>query len=93
MRNHARPDEKNRCSPVLNNNTLVKGNWSEASDWGAEVWFPAMAKAGLKKFAWIYSPSTFSRIAAGKSLPSEYDAVQVAFFDDIQKAKGWLLNR
>lgn len=81
---------KNNCSLVLNDNTLVKGNWSEAADWGAEVWFPAMAEAGLKKFAWIYSPSTFSRIAANKSLPSEYDAVQVAFFDSKDTALQWL---
>ena len=84
--------KKNSCNRVLNDNTLVKGNWSEASDWGAEVWFPAMAEAGLKKFAWIYSPSTFSRIAANKSLPSAYDAVQVAFFDDKAGAKDWLLT-
>ncbi|MCH5687685.1 hypothetical protein LWM68_27505 [Niabella sp. W65] len=71
--------QKNKCTRILNDNSLVKGNWSEASDWGASVWFPAMAAAGLKKFAWIYSPSTFSRIAANKSLPSDYDAVQVAF--------------
>ena len=83
---------KNNCHLVLNDNTEVKGNWSEASDWGAEVWFPAMAEAGLKKFAWIYSPSTFSRIAANKSLPSEYDIVQLAFFDDKQTAYNWLLN-
>lgn len=84
--------KKNNCHWVLNDNTLVKGNWSEASDWGAEVWFPAMAEAGLKKFAWIYSPSMFSRIAANRSLPSEYDAVQVAFFDDKAEAKGWLVK-
>jgi PAS domain S-box-containing protein len=82
--------QKNKCSKVLNDNTLVKANWSEASDWGAEVWFPAMAQAGLKKFAWIYSPSTFSRIAANMSLPSEYDAVQVAFFDKKETAFDWL---
>jgi PAS domain S-box-containing protein len=84
--------QKNNCSKVLNDNTLVKGNWSEASDWGAEVWFPAMAEAGLKKFAWIYSPSTFSRIAANVSLPSEYDAVQVAFFGGQQGARDWILD-
>lgn len=60
----------------------VKGNWSEAADSGAEIWFRTMAEAGLKKFAWNYSPSTFSRIAANKSLPSKYDAVQLAFFDN-----------
>jgi PAS domain S-box-containing protein len=83
--------QKNKCHMVLNDNTKVKGNWSEASDWGAQHWFPAMAEAGLQKFAWIYSPSTFSRIAANKSLPSEYDAVQVAFFDNKQTALGWLI--
>lgn len=84
--------QKNSCTRVLNDNSLVKGNWSEASDWGASVWFPAMADAGLKKFAWIYSPSTFSRIAANKSLPSDYDAVQVAFFDNREAALSWLLQ-
>jgi PAS domain S-box-containing protein len=82
--------QKNDSQLVLNDNSRVKGNWSEASDWGAEYWFPAMANAGLKKFAWIYSPSTFSRIAANKSLPSEYDVVQVAFFDDKRSAWEWL---
>lgn len=84
--------KKNRCSLVLNDNSLVKGNWSEASDWGSEVWFPAMAKAGLKRFAWIYSPSIFSRIAAGRSLPSDYDNVQVAFFNQKETAAQWLLS-
>ncbi|WP_121810273.1 ATP-binding protein [Mucilaginibacter kameinonensis] len=84
--------KKNDCQKVLNDNTHVKGNWSEASDWGAEVWFPAMAEAGLNKFAWIYSPSTFSRIAAKKSLPSAYEVVQVAFFDDKNEARDWLIS-
>ncbi|OOQ60354.1 hypothetical protein [Mucilaginibacter pedocola] len=74
--------QKNGCHLVLNDNAHVKGNWSEASGRGAE--------AGLKKFAWIYSPSTFNRIAANKSLPSVYDAVQVAFFNDREEALNWL---
>jgi PAS domain S-box-containing protein len=82
--------QKNNCYHVLNDNTLVKGNWSEAADWGSSVWFPAMAEAGLKRFAWIYSPSTFSRIAANKSLPSDYEAVRVAFFNNKEAALGWL---
>jgi PAS domain S-box-containing protein len=84
--------QKCNCHSVLNDNTRVKGNWSEAADWGSEVWFPAMARAGLKKFAWIYSPSTFSRIASNKSVPPAYDSVQLAFFDDKAKALDWLLS-
>ncbi|MBL4678668.1 MAG: hypothetical protein JKY70_21100, partial [Mucilaginibacter sp.] len=81
----------NNCSKILNNNSLVKGNWSEASDWGAAFWFPEMAKSGLKKFAWVYSPSTFSRIAADKSLPTNLDGVEIAFFDDQETALKWLI--
>ncbi|MES3016611.1 MAG: ATP-binding protein [Bacteroidota bacterium] len=84
--------QKNDCHKILNDNTRVKGNWSEASDWGAEIWFPAMARAGLRKFAWIYSPSTFSRIASSKSVPPSYDEVELAFFDDKVKAANWLLS-
>ncbi|MBL4676662.1 MAG: CHASE3 domain-containing protein [Mucilaginibacter sp.] len=80
----------NNCRKILNNNSLVKGNWSEASDWGAEFWFPEMARSGLKKFAWIYSPSTFSRIAANKSLPTKLNGVEVAFFEDKETALKWL---
>lgn len=80
--------QKNKCSRVLNDNTEVKGNWSEAADWGAEVWFPAMAKAGLEKFAWVYSPSTFSRIAANVSLPSAYNPV--AFFYSRVQGLDWI---
>lgn len=83
--------QKNDCHKVLNDNTHLKGNWSEAADWSAETWFPAMVQGGLKKLAWIYSPGTFSRIAADKSLPPEYDAVQVTFFDDKDAALNWLL--
>lgn len=82
--------QKNHCRKVLNDNSRVKGNWSEASDWGADYWFPAMAEAGLQQFAWIYSPSTFSRIAANISLPSEFDVVQTAFFDNKTAAAAWL---
>lgn len=80
-----------RCYRILNDNTRVSGNWSEASDWGAKVWFPQMAQAGLAKFAWIYSPSTFSRISSNKSVPQNYEGVDLQFFDDVAAAKKWLL--
>jgi PAS domain S-box-containing protein len=82
--------KKNNCTKVLNDNTRVRGNWSEASDWGASTWFPAMADAGLTKFAWIYSPSTFSRIASDKSVPAIYNEAQIAFFYEKAQAMDWL---
>jgi len=82
--------KKNNCSKVLNDNTYVMGNWSEAVDWGGEFWFPAMQDAGLKHFAWIYSPSTFSRMSAHKSIDITMGKVTAQFFTDINEARAWL---
>lgn len=80
---------KNSCTKVLNDNSSVMGNWSEASDWGATYWFPAMKEAGLQHFAWIYSPSAFSRLAANKSIETE-QASDIKFFQDKGAAAEWL---
>jgi PAS domain S-box-containing protein len=82
--------KKNNCTKVLNDNTYVMGNWSEAADWGGEFWFPAMQEAGLKHFAWIYSPSTFSRMSAHKSIDITMGKVTAQFFTDINEARTWL---
>lgn len=82
--------KKNHCSKVLNDNTYVMGNWSEAADWGGEFWFPAMQEAGLKHFAWIYSPSTFSRMSAHKSIDITMGKVTAQFFTDIEEARAWI---
>ncbi|WP_342646953.1 PAS domain-containing sensor histidine kinase [Mucilaginibacter sp. CSA2-8R] len=82
--------KKTHCSKVLNDNTLVMGNWSEAADWGGQYWFPAMQDAGLRHFAWIYSPSTFSRMSAHKSIDITMGKVTAQFFNDINEAREWL---
>jgi PAS domain S-box-containing protein len=82
--------KKNNCSKVLNDNTYVMGNWSEAADWGGQYWFPAMQEAGLKHFAWIYSHSTFSRMSAHKSIDITMGKVTAQFFTDIDEARNWL---
>jgi PAS domain S-box-containing protein len=82
--------KKNNCSKVLNDNTNVLGNWSEAADWGGTFWFPEMQKAGLQFFAWVYSHSTFSKLAAHKSLDVMVGNITTQFFTDTEDAKEWL---
>lgn len=81
---------KNNCSHVLNDNSEVAGNWSEAVDWVNETWFPAMKKAGLKKFAWIFSPSTFARMSAMKTLDGKENNTITNFFIEYNEAMNWL---
>jgi PAS domain S-box-containing protein len=82
--------EKNHCSKVLNDNAHVLGNWTDASDWGAKVWLPAMEKAGLRYFAWVHSESTFSRLAASKIAEYAHGNLITRFFDHKEDAVKWL---
>ncbi|MBF9236335.1 hypothetical protein I2I05_02900 [Hymenobacter sp. BT683] len=79
-----------RSSKVLNDNTRVTSMWSEAAEWGGTEWFPAMTDAGLKFFAWIYSPNVYSRLSTDLTLQFTPDAPVVGTFDDIATAQAWL---
>ncbi|MGY4385999.1 PAS domain S-box-containing protein [Pedobacter sp. UYP24] len=85
--------EKNKCTKVLNDNTHVLGSWSEAADWAGNEWFPMMERAGLKYFAWVYSPSVFSRLAAKRSVDIAIGDVVTQFFTDTVLAGQWLDGR
>ncbi len=77
------------CHKVLNDNTNVRGSWSDASEWVALDWFPRMANAGLKYFAWVYSPSTFSQLSTNKTLNLNKSVIAVTF-QNIDTARKWL---
>ena len=78
------------CSKVLNDNTHVEGIWSSAAEWVGVDWFPRMRQAGMEYFAWIYSPSAFSRLSADKSLRLTYDTAGIEVFDKIEEGEEWL---
>ncbi|WP_051189543.1 PAS domain S-box protein [Daejeonella oryzae] len=84
--------KKNNCSKVLNDNSKVIGSWSEAADWGGEIWFPQMEEAGLRNFAWIYSGSTFSRLSANKLVKHKESEIKAEFFINKACAESWLAN-
>ena len=77
------------CKKLLNENTNVIGNWSDASDWVAQVLFPKLEKAGLQYVAWVYAPSTFSRMAAHKSVEGKSGSM-IQFFANNSEASEWL---
>lgn len=78
------------CDKVLNDNTNVQGIWSSAAEWVGTDWFPRMRQAGMKAFAWVYSPSMFSRLSTDKSLRFTYDTNGIEVFDNIHEARKWL---
>lgn len=78
------------CHKVLNDNTHVDGIWSAASEWVGADWFPRMRQNGMKAFAWVYSPSAFSRLSADKSLRFTYDMNGIETFYKKEEAEAWL---
>ena len=80
-----------RTRKVLNDNTLVTSMWSEASEWGGQIWFPQMVAAGLEYFAWVYSPNHYSRLSTDLTLEhTPATGPVVATFNDLEMAKSWL---
>ncbi|GEO05304.1 hypothetical protein AAE02nite_29680 [Adhaeribacter aerolatus] len=77
------------CHKVLNDNTHVEGIWSGAAAWVGTEWFPRLSNAGIKCFAWVYSPSTFSQLSTDKVLNHTKESF-VRVFYNIEEAKTWL---
>lgn len=82
--------ERHKVSKVINDNSHVLGTWSDAADWVGQIWFPMMEKAGLRQFAWIYSPAAFSQLSAQKAADVAYGSVITRFFTDIVLARAWV---
>ncbi|WP_266205724.1 hypothetical protein [Pontibacter kalidii] len=78
------------CFRILNDNTHVEGQWSTAAGWVAADWFPRMRASGLQVFAWVYSPSVFSRLSVDKSIKLAEFPDYIKVFEDIALAKDWL---
>lgn len=81
-----------RCSKVLNDNTRVTSMWSEAAEWSGKEWFPAMTAAGLRYFAWVYSPNIYSRLSTDLTLQFTSGNVIISTFDEIATANAWLTH-
>jgi hypothetical protein len=78
-----------RTTRVLNDNTLVEGIWSAASEWIAHDWFPRMRGAGMEWFAWVYSTSVLSQLSTDKTLNHTIEGFVRTFYD-VEAARHWL---
>jgi PAS domain S-box-containing protein len=77
---------------LLNDNTHVLGNWGDAVGWVAEEFFPIMESAGITHIAWIYSPSTFSQLAADNTIEKVQGNITTKTFNNKADAMKWLTH-
>jgi len=78
------------CPLLLNDNLKVMGTWADAVQWVIKECFPMLEKAGLTHLAWIYSPSTFSRIAADHTIKNISGPITIKTFANKKDAVEWL---
>jgi len=87
-------EQQTSCFKVLNDNSQVTGPWQDSADWATTEWFPAMEKAGLKKFAWIFPSNIFAELSAKKVSSSlESSSKYLKTFYSLNEAKVWLLGK
>ena len=77
---------------LLNDKTLVTGDWSEANDWLEFDWLPQVLYAGLHYLAHIYSNNMFSRLSARDLYLRITPHLQMQNFSNRDEALEWLLN-
>ena len=75
---------------VLNDNRRLKGIWIGAAERLGRQWFPDMLRAGLKRFAWVQSPSALSCLSMEETLRFAPPRVAQVFFTH-GEAEAWLL--
>lgn len=80
-----------RVCKLLNDNREVTTSWAEAAEWVGTYCIPELAEAGLCCLAWVYSPYAFSQMATNLTICYAHDALQIATFNSLEEAEGWLL--
>lgn len=82
---------KHRIYDVLNDNSRVLGIWRFAAEWVAHDWFPRMKQAGMRAFAWVYSPAKLSQVSTDTTLElMDPQAYNVKVFHHKEEAAKWL---
>ena len=81
------------CTKILNDNSNVVGIWTPVSAWVGGTWLPRMKTAGLKFFAWVYSPTSMSRFSTDESIRNTEVPEIVQTFEDIETARDWLRSK
>lgn len=61
--------------------------------WTVTDWFPRLAHSGLKRMAILTSSSYFNRMSVDRIMTASSPELPfaTAYFDDVEKAKAWLL--
>ncbi|WP_205501934.1 hypothetical protein [Rufibacter psychrotolerans] len=81
------------CSAVLNDNRHLVGRWNQSLDWLEQHWVPYAVKAGLRYWAHLDTPGTFSAESADLLRARVRGKFEVQLFEDQAAAETWLKSK
>ena len=77
---------------VLNDSRQVLGRWDHSVEWALQEWVPQAVYAGIKYFALIVNPDSFSADSA-EALTTGVNLFEIKIFDDQAEAEDWLRSQ
>lgn len=81
---------RHSCPYLLNDNRLVVGSWSHATQWVVNDWVVRAISKGLTHFAHVISPDMLAARSAEVMRFGIGGRLQIRMFDNIVEAKQWL---
>lgn len=78
---------------ILNDKTRATGDWSEALPWLEYEWLPASIDAGLRAFAYVFSPDMQSHLISTEFVEKVGKHLPIQLFYDIPSASQWLYQQ
>jgi hypothetical protein len=82
--------QKYHCPLLLNDKTDATGDWSDALPWLEYDWLPAAIEAGLRAFAYVFSPDMQNQIISIEFAEHVGRYLPIQLFYDVNSALEWL---
>ncbi len=79
------------CQMIILDARLVKGTWLQVIPWFGKFFFPMVARKGVTRAAFVYSPDTFGQRAMERTLEMN-NHFEAQAFQDYLPAENWLLD-
>ncbi|MCR5886932.1 hypothetical protein LRS06_03900 [Hymenobacter sp. J193] len=85
--------KEHRISLILNDKTEATGDWTEAMSWLEFEWLPLAMEAGLRAFAYIFSPDLRNLYISQEFVEHVSHLLPAQLFYDAAAARRWLLHQ
>ena len=82
--------QHHKCQKVINDNSGLAGNWYESAEWASRDWLPSAIEAGLRYFAWVYSPGMSGHLPPDIDIEEMSREIVARLFSNIREAQEWL---